>query len=135
MGVSDVLVHPEACGTKQKCAGPSYVVPSALLLHIRGVWGLPSLALQVQTLCGAALWSLVPLVLWFLGMSLCQSGHLCKQPVLSVWPLKASAVARPLCVHVLGGKEGGYIKIPLRRILENIYMHDIKGRTFAYTDR
>lgn len=53
-------------------------------VHICGFWGLPSLALQsAVSLRGCNVESGLPM-LWFLGLSLCQSGHLCKQPALSV---------------------------------------------------
>lgn len=106
----------------QKCAGPGYVMPFAL----NHVWRLsgfsPVWRYECRLPAGRRLWSLVPLVFWLLGLSLCQSGHLCKQPALSVWPLQASAAARPLCVHVLWGMKGGYVPVPFRRVLEKIHM-------------
>lgn len=73
-----------------------------------GFRGLLNLPLQVQVACGAVL-CLFPLCYAFLGFfCVCQSGHLCKQPVLSAQPLQA---------------KGGYAKIPFRHVLEDALMH------------
>lgn len=105
MRTADVPVHLVRCnrsvqGRVIPC--PLTWITSGCRPDMRLFGGLPNLALQVQSPCGGRMVKPGLPVFWFLWISLCQSGHLCKQPALcSVTPAGPSRCSSPLCARFL----------------------------------
>lgn len=119
MRFSDVQCIWKLTGTKQKCAGLGYGLPSALnnvwrLSRYAGFVVLPSLALQVQSPRGVALWSLAPLCFSFLGflcvkVAICANSLHCLCNPCRPQPLLAPWHEMRLCQNPIQTRAGNYI--------------------------